>query len=404
MSSISPRRPALWLSALCALLTVPAALAGAASVPQNGQIAFAVQFNTEQLYSVRLDGSPVRRLTTDLAINFQAVESPDGRRLAFTRGSEGRSDIFVMNRDGSGLRNLTHTRLDDYDPMWSPDGRRIAFTSRRTGDDEAYVVNADGSNVRRVTRSRGDDENPTWLPDGQRLVISSARAGKLAQIYVVRISDGNAVRLTHEHVYDAWPQASPDGRWIAHTAGLQRGDIVLMRADGTQRRSITHGSDDDAYPAWSPDSRRLVYERNSHLWLVDRDGRHNRRLDPFAAGGNPSWGRDGTIFFDHSPYDNEEIAVVDPAGGPFRLITDAPLDSDIEPHWSSDGTQVAFESDRSGDNEIWAMRADGSAPPQRFAGPGGLRHRAGLVTRRDENRFREQPRRGSQRLRDRRHG
>src|SRR5436190_9424716 len=139
MSSTSPRRAALWLSALAALVTVPAALAGAEAAPRNGQIAFAVQFNTEQLYSVRLDGSPVRRLTTDLGINFQAVESPDGRRLVFSRGFEGRSDLFVMNRDGSGLTNLTHSRLDDYDPMWSPDGRRIAFTSRRTGDDETYV-------------------------------------------------------------------------------------------------------------------------------------------------------------------------------------------------------------------------------------------------------------------------
>src|SRR5438552_7251979 len=120
------RTAAPWLAALVAGIAVPTALAGAAAAPGNGEIAFAVRFDTNQLYSVRLDGSPVRRLTTDLAQNYQAVESPDGRRIAFARGVPGRSDVFVMNRDGSELRNLSHSPGDDYDPMWSPDGRRIA--------------------------------------------------------------------------------------------------------------------------------------------------------------------------------------------------------------------------------------------------------------------------------------
>jgi Tol biopolymer transport system component len=355
-----PRSAAPWLGCLAASFVVPAAVAGADTAPRNGQIAFAIRFDTEQLYSLRPEGSPVRRLTTDLEINYQAVESPDGKRIAFSRGAEGRSDIFVMNRDGSGLVNLTHTPRDDYDPMWSPDGRRLAFTSHRTGDDETYVMNADGSQVRRVTRSRGDDENPSWLPGGGRLVISSERAGKLAQIFVVRIADGRAVRLTHEKLYDSWAQASPNGRWIAYSAQPRlntQGDLIVMRADGTHRRRITHGYHDDTYPAWAPDSRRLVYSRGDTLWLIDRDGRHNRSL---VEGGDPSWARDGTIFFDNSTPENDEIGVIDPEGGPLRLLTEAANDRDVEPYWSSDGTDLLFQSDHTDDNEIWTMRADGT--------------------------------------------
>src|SRR5947207_9541903 len=147
--------PLVWLTLLIASALVPTALAGADAIPRNGQIAFTVQFDTAQLFSVRPNVSKAERLTTDLAVNYQPVASPDGRKILFSRGLEGRSDIFVMNRDGSGLVNLTHHAGDDYDPMWSPDGRRIAFTSRRTGDDEAYVMNVDGAGVHRVTRSRG---------------------------------------------------------------------------------------------------------------------------------------------------------------------------------------------------------------------------------------------------------
>jgi Tol biopolymer transport system component len=246
--------------------------------------------------------------------------------------------------------------------MWSRDGRRIAFTSHRTGDDEIYVMSADGSHVHRVTYSRGADENPSWLPQG-RLVISSERAGKLAQLYVVRISDGHAGQLTHEKLYHAYPQASPDGHWIAYTAQRRedsQGDTVVMRSDGSRSRRITHGSSDDSYAAWSPDSRRIVYSHYATLYLIDRDGRNNRRVDPMIEGYDASWGRDGTIFFDSSTYENEEIAAVGPRGGIMRLLTDAPGDADVEPNWSSDGTRLVFQSDRSGDDEIWSMNADGS--------------------------------------------
>src|SRR5689334_11835664 len=166
------RLVALWL---VALVVVPTALAGASAPPRNGDIAFTVQFDTPELFSVRPNVSKPVRLTTDLAFNWKPVASPDGRRIAFTRGLEGRADIYVMNRDGSALVNLTHSPGDDFDPMWSPDGHRIAFTSNRSGNDETYVMNADGTRVRRVTRSREDDENPSWTPNGQRLVISSQR-------------------------------------------------------------------------------------------------------------------------------------------------------------------------------------------------------------------------------------
>jgi Tol biopolymer transport system component len=365
MTSFLNRTVALWLAGLAAATAVPAALGGAAAAPRNGLIAFAIQFNTLQLYSLRMDGSPVRRLTTDLGNNYQPVASPDGHKIAFTRGpDDGRAEIFVMNRDGSGLTNLTRSNGNDYDPMWSHDGRRIAFTSHRTGDDETYVMNADGSNVRRVTRSRGDDENPSWLRDGRRLVISSTRVGKkISEIYVVRIADGRAVRLTHDKRFAVWPQVSPDGRWISYTTSKQEdasGDIVVMRADGSQRRRVTRGSVDDGYASWSPDSRRLIFTRGDTLSFVDRDGRNLRRVDPVTEGRDVFWARDGTIFFDNSDYDNEEIAIVDPQGGGMKLLTEAPGDDDVEPHWSPDGALLAYQSDATGDDEIWVMNADGS--------------------------------------------
>ena len=357
----------LWLTGLVAAALVPTAFAGAEALPRNGEIAFTVQFDTAQLFSVRPNVSKAERLTTDLAENYQPVASPDGRQIAFSRGLEGRSDIFVMNRDGSGLVNLTHTRGDDYDPMWSPDGRRLAFTSHRTGDDDVYVMNADGSGVRRVTRSHGEDENPTWTPDGRRLAISSQRGdGKHSQIYIVTIASGRAVRLSHDKFFDDWPSISPNGRWIAYTRNHRHydsddsGDIVVMRVDGRGAKAITPRATDDWYPSWSADSRRLVYDRDYTLYVIDRDGRHNQRLEPQVEGAEAYWARDGTVYYDNLDDHNPEIGVVGSDGNNFRLLTEAPDDADVEAFWSPDGTQLLYQSDRTGDDEIWVMHADGS--------------------------------------------
>jgi Tol biopolymer transport system component len=352
-----------WLALLIAAVFAPTALAGAGALPRNGEIAFTVQFDTAQLFSVRPNVSKAQRLTTDLAVNYQPVASPDGHKLAFSRGLEGRSDIFVMNRDGSALVNLTHAKGDDFDPMWSPDGQRIAFTSNRTGDEETYVMNADGSGVRRVTRSRGDDENPSWTPDGKRLVISSIRScDKRSQIYVVAIASGRAVRLTHEPFFDDWPQISPNGRWIAYTRDKRRyrsGDIVVMRADGRDARAVARGTIDQWYPSWSGDSRRLVYDRSYTLYVMDRDGRHDERLEPQVEGGEAYWARDGTVYYDDYDYENPEIGAAGSDGNTFKLLTEAPDDADVEPSWSPDGTQLLYQSDRTDDDEIWLMNADG---------------------------------------------
>jgi TolB protein len=195
-------------------------------------------------------------------------------------------------------------------------------------------------------------------------VISSQRAdGKHSQIYIVTIASGRAVRVTHDRFFDDWSQISPNGRWIAYTRNKRHyddGDIVVMRADGRGVKAITHGSSDDWYPTWSADSRRLVYDRYYTLYVIDRDGRHNRRVEPEVEGGEPNWARDGTIYYNNNDDENAEIGAVGSDGANFKLLTEAPDDEDAEAFWSPDGTRLLYQSDRTGDDEIWVMQPDGS--------------------------------------------
>jgi TolB protein len=109
--------------------------------------------------------------------NFPAW-SPNGDLIAFTRFSEDDYDIYTIRPDGTGLKRPTTTPGNDAHEIWSPDGKQILFSSARLGfkdeaplsDDipqpygELFVMNADGSKQRPLTDNQWENATPAWAP------------------------------------------------------------------------------------------------------------------------------------------------------------------------------------------------------------------------------------------------
>ena len=65
---------------------------------------------------------------------------------------------------------------------------------------------------------------------------------------------------------------------------------------------LTQGKKDDHHPAWSPDSKKIIFSSkrtgNFDLWMMDADGANQRQLttDP-ANESQPCWSREGYLYY-----------------------------------------------------------------------------------------------------------
>jgi Tol biopolymer transport system component len=155
--------------------------------PDGSKIAYASDRRNgaerAEIYVMGADGSNVRRVSTlpekaeyDSAPRF----SPDGTKLVFTRyrGDPKPAALFTIRIDGSGLRRLTPWSNGAGDADWSPGGKKLVFEANPNncyGD--VYTVDSDGQHLKNITDNRceGGIADPVWSPDGKKILFGQAR-------------------------------------------------------------------------------------------------------------------------------------------------------------------------------------------------------------------------------------
>jgi Tol biopolymer transport system component len=306
-------------------------------------------------------------------------------RIAFVGRTNGDRDIAVIHADGSGLTKLTS---GEGSPSWSPDGKRIAFISDRDGNDNIYTINPDGSGLVHLTDQSPREYAPSWSQDGRHVLFTStlvsAYGNLRTELFVVSAEGGEAVPLTDSAAHKTGPAWSPDGSRIAFTMldSYNQGDIYVMAAPddaGAGSGSPTNLTQDPAHDCcvtWSPDSERILFlsSRNgsgSGLSIgVPGLAALSRQL--FIRAGE---GGDLTAAYEVVrpvttvvPEQPKGIYVIDADGGGLTRLTNG-AGREKQASWSPDGKQIAFVSDRDGNDDVYLMTiADGGVADGADAG------------------------------------
>jgi TolB protein len=186
---------------------------------------------------------------SDGFMNSLPAYSPDGSKIAFVSTRSGNSDIYVMNADGTDLRNLTNNEAIDNAPTWSPTGAQIAFISNRTGGRQLWVITADGG-APFVLTSGSDIDRPSWSPVGN-LIAYTCGSAPGHDICIIDITTRAITVLTDSRGDNQSPSFAPNGRHVVFkTTRFGREQIAVIAINGKTPRQITQAGN-NTYPSWS---------------------------------------------------------------------------------------------------------------------------------------------------------
>ncbi len=359
------------------------------------------------------------QVTWEAGLEIMPAIAPDGRSVAYTVGDGTRSRIFVRPVMGGRAVLLTDdSSAIETDPEWSHDGGRILFISN--GD--VFSAPSGGGPARQEVPRRGADvESATWSPDerqiayviadtilvrdaagrsrpvatgsvpglctwGPRDLIACTEGnswylrpgvafGNMAPswISVIDPASGRVTSVTDSTASNVAPRWAGDGRTLLYVSDrLGPPDIYAIRVDrrgaaeGDPRR-LTVGLDVNSF-SLSADGTRIAYavmRTVSNIWSQPWNGGVSGGAQPTQVTFGEqtiegfSISRDGQwLYYDSDASGNPDLYRMRLPAGPPEHLTTEPT-SEFDPAPSPDGRLVAFHSLRTGTRDIFVMPLDG---------------------------------------------
>ena len=315
------------------------------------------------LWVAPLLGNPARRLGELAAQYGAAAWSPDGRQVVYARHGE----LHLARSDGTEIRKLAKLAGVPYLVRWSPDGSRVRFSLVAGVKASLWEARIDGDHAYPLLPGW----NPSlsvccgnWTPDGKYFVFQTSEkvapvewkaAWGNVNLWAIREKLGlfeHAARgpfqLTNGPLAMFFPVSSADGKRL-FADGYQPRDEFLRYDLTTGQLAPEFAGISGRELDFSKDGKWVVYvsEPDLSLWRSAADGSQRLQLTlPPIQTAIPHWSPDGTqiAFLGKSETNSVRIYLVSMEGGALQQVTngESGKEGDFEASWSPDGASLAF--------------------------------------------------------------
>jgi TolB protein len=228
--------------------------------------------------------------------------SADGVSVIFESTRDGKMAVYSIKTDGTGLRRITDAQQNDAQPQWSVDGRMITFTSDTSGLNKVFVMTADGRDRRAISTGPKHDAAPAFSSDGQKVVWAATTVlpedwrdlgvastdGSSGQKLItsgpgndqapVWISSSKIVFVREFPPKTSWPAMTPED----HAKRRASSEIMAVNADGTGLENLTKNTFSDSNPTWAASMKRIFFTSDRDgtpaLYSMNADGSDVKRV------------------------------------------------------------------------------------------------------------------------------
>ncbi|WP_340062988.1 S41 family peptidase [Ascidiimonas aurantiaca] len=234
----------------------------------------------------------VVRLTKTEEDETQPVLSPDGKKLAFVRGS---SKLIVANVTEKGTLTGEKVLLDNWagasGVAWSPDSQWLAYASRDLDfNQEIFIHKADNSKKPvNISMHPKQDVNPVWSPDGKKLGFSSNRNNGDYDVWFTWLLEEDWEKTKEDREED---EDTDTGAANAKDAEKDKNEAVVVNIDfeniHERQIQVTSYTGGEFLQAFSKDAQTLYYTTglgsrgnakvDADLFSINWDGKERKSI------------------------------------------------------------------------------------------------------------------------------
>ena len=355
-----------------------------------------------QLYTVGKDGGIARRLTSGPGYTSFPRFSSDGGQLAYTSHYDGNTEVYVMPAEGGAPKRLTTTatlgRDDISDRMgpnnlvmtWENTKPLIVFRSRMKSFNsfvgQLFTVGLDAELPKQLPVPRGGFTS--FSPDDSKMAFNRVfrefrtwkhyRGGMADDVWIFDFKAGSTENLTNNPAQDICPMWGPDNKIYFISDRDNRMNLFSIDLTSKETKQLTSFKDFDIkFPSIGKNA--IVFEQAGYIWRYDLA---SGQATPVPIQVKEDFASGRSAFVDAAKHtesvspapDGERVIAVargDLFSVPAKDGTPRDLTKTSDAHerdavWSPDGKWIAYNSDATGENELYIRSQDGKGQPQQI--------------------------------------